>query len=452
MQNGYSLTEGKPWKRILTFAMPVMLGVLLQTLYNTVDSIIVGNYTGELSLSAVGTTWCVGLFFQSISNGLSVGAGIVVSQLFGANRFKEMRENASTSIVMAVGCGILSLVIGSAFCRPFLAGPLGVSGEMLDMAVVYFRAFCVGLFFQFCYDIAAAILRGVGDSKASLYFLLISSLLNVVLDLLFVAVFDMSVLGAGLATAIAQAASAAAAFAYMYKNYKAFNFGLRGLRFDPNLVPGILKEGLPVIAQRLIITFGFVFIQRLVNSYGSAMTAAYSVGLKLENYIELLTIALMTTMATYAGQNYGAGRKDRLRLGARQAVALSVGGTAVLDVIGYILAPKLVSWFGLADQTAMYCVSYVRSLCFSSLILAIYYPMLGFFQGIGHGFAATLVAATALGSRVTAAYIMSGIPSIGCSAVWLNYFVGFILGNCMTWILYARILRSWKKEEQQAAG
>ena len=441
--------EGKPWKGILSFTMPVMLGLLLQYLYNTVDTIIVGNFTGELSLSAVGTTTCIGMIFQAISGGFSVGAGIVIAQLFGAKRFKEMRENASTAIVMSAGLGVLSLVIGCAFCRPFLAGPLGVSGEMLDMAVVYFRAFCVGILFQFGYDIAASILRGVGDSKASLYFLLISSIINVVLDLLFVGTFHMGVLGAGVATAIAQCASAAAGFVYMYKRYDDFNFGIRDLRFNPALVGGILKEGVPVIMQRLLITLAQIFMQRLVNSYGVAMTAAYSVGQKLENYIELFTVSMSTTMATYAGQNFGAGRKDRLRLGVRQSIALSLGGTAILAAAGYILAHNVVQWFGLSDQAAVYCTAFFRTLCLATVVLSSYCPMQGFFQGVGHGFTATLVASIAQGTRVIAAYIMRTIPSINYSAIWLNFYVGFSLASCMAWIRFAQISRQWRKEERE---
>jgi len=186
------MTHGTPWKLTLKFALPVLLGILLQQLYNTVDTIIVGNYASETELSAVGTTNCLTLFFLALANGFSAGAGVIISQHFGANEKEKMRENAVCGLVLMLAMGLLSTFVGITLCKTVLENLLDVSSSMLTIAVSYFRFYCIGLIFQFGYNIVSAILRAVGDSRATLYFLLIASVMNILLDLLFVAVFKWS--------------------------------------------------------------------------------------------------------------------------------------------------------------------------------------------------------------------------------------------------------------------
>ena len=215
--NGKSMTEGAPWKHIIKFALPVLLGSLLQQLYNTVDSIIVGNFSSEDALSAVGTTGTLTFFFLAIATGFSAGNGVVIARHYGAGDEKLVRKNASAGIFFLMVLGLISTVLGIALSFPVFKYLIAVDKEILGLTVKYFMIYSVGLVFQYGYNIIASILRAVGDSSATLYFLLISSVVNIVLDLLFVAVFGWGVVGAALATDIAQLGSLAAAYIYMYK-------------------------------------------------------------------------------------------------------------------------------------------------------------------------------------------------------------------------------------------
>ena len=222
-----TMTEGASWKHILRFALPVLAGAVLQQLYNTVDAIIVGNFAGEASLSAIGTTGSFVFFFLAFAMGLSSGNGVVIAQHYGADDRKMVRENASTGMILLVGVGIIVAVIGILVAKPAYQYLIHVPSDLIDKTVLYFRIYAVGLIFQFAYNSFAAILRAIGDSAATLYFLLIASLMNIGLDLLFVAVFHWDVAGAAVATVISQLASCIAAYLYMIKKYPIFRFKLR---------------------------------------------------------------------------------------------------------------------------------------------------------------------------------------------------------------------------------
>ncbi|MDE7140831.1 MAG: polysaccharide biosynthesis C-terminal domain-containing protein, partial [Treponemataceae bacterium] len=214
--------------------------------------------------------------------------------------------------------GVLATAAGIASNRSALAHILATPESLIPLADIYFKIYAAGLIFQFGYNIVAAILRGIGDSKATLYFLLVASVVNVVLDILFVYNMNMGVAGAAIATDIAQALSFVVGVMYMMKKYPLFRWRLNEFTFERRLAKQTLKTGFPMALQQFIVSFGFVFIQRAVNSYGEAMTASFSVAQKVETYMTLPASALMTTQGTYTGQNIGANRLDRVKTGAKQ--------------------------------------------------------------------------------------------------------------------------------------
>ena len=244
--NHKMMTEGAPWKHTLRFALPVLAGSLLQQLYNTVDTIIVGNYAGEAALSAVGTTASFTFLFLAVAMGFSTGNSIVVAQNYGAGDEKNVRANASTGILLLMGLGILSAIVGVLVARPAFHYLVNVPEDYLDLTILYFQIYSVGLIFQFGYNIFSYILRAVGDSAATLYFLLISSVLNILLDLLFVAVFHLGVAGAAVATDLSQAVSFIAAYFYMIHKYPVFHFRLKEYTWNGRLAVKTLKIGFPV--------------------------------------------------------------------------------------------------------------------------------------------------------------------------------------------------------------
>ena len=300
-----TMTEGAPWKHIVKFALPVLAGSLLQQLYNTVDTIVVGRLAGEQALSAVGTTGSFTFLFLALAIGFSAGNGVAVAQRFGAKDEIGVRSNASTGILFLMLLGILTTALGLLVARPAFAYLVNTPTEILEQTILYFRIYALGLAFQFGYNIFSSILRAVGDSAATLYFLLISSVLNIGLDLLFVAVFHWGVAGAAIATVISQAVSFVAAYIYMTRKYPIFKFTLREYRWERELVLQTVQLGMPICLQLIVVSFGLTFIQRAVNGFGQTMTASFTVGQRIEMYLNLPCNAFQTTLATYRSTDFG---------------------------------------------------------------------------------------------------------------------------------------------------
>ena len=438
------LTRGTPWKLILQFALPIMLGNLLQQLYNTADTIIVGNFEGQQALSAVGACASLTILFTALALGFSIGAGVLISQYFGAGRTEELRRYAATAIVLMLAMGLVMSAIGLLSAKLLLRGFLGTPETLLPQAVLYFRIYAAGLVFQFGYNIAAALLRALGDSRATLYFLLVSSLLNVVLDLLFVAALGMGVAGAAIATVISQLASCVIGFWYMHRKYELLRFCARELRLEPAAAGRILRVGLPMALQQSIVSCGFLFLQKLVNFYGESMIASYTVASRMENILMIPIIGIQSTMATYAGQNMGARLPERVSRGLGQGVLVSLFMTLALCVCQIAGISLIIGAFRLDEAAAEICRLHLFASAVSIPIFAVYFPANGMFQGVGEGFHATFYALMALGLRVVFAYSLHKTAAFGYTAIWWS--------QAMAWTLtlvvcYAHFFRGkWKEK------
>ncbi|MBD5116867.1 MAG: MATE family efflux transporter [Ruminococcaceae bacterium] len=445
--NNKSLTQGAPWKGILSFMMPVLLGLLLQQLYNTVDTIIVGNFAGETSLDAVGACGVLTMAFLALANGFSAGACILIARLFGAGKEEDMRRQASSSLLVMLAMGVLATVIGIMISRFALVYILATPDSLISVSNTYFKIYASGLIFQFGYNIVAAILRGIGDSKATLYFLLAASVINVVLDILFVYTLNMGVAGAAIATDIAQAVSCVVGIIYMMKKYPLFRWKLNELTFEWPLAWQTLKAGFPMALRQFIVSFGFVFIQRAVNSYGEAMTGSFTVAQKVETYMTLPASALMTTQGTYTGQNIGANRLDRVKTGAKHTVLISEIMSVFILTLVFIFARPIVTAFGLGEEAVDYCTAHVRFVALCLPLFASYFPLLGLFQGANNALFSTFVATGALTVRVVTTYLFQGIPGVGYHMIWWNTIFGWGLGFIISWIHFLR--GKWKKKLKQ---
>ena len=422
---------------------PVFMGLLLQQFYNTADTIIVGNFSGEAPLAAVGACGVLTMAFLALANGFSTGACVLIAQLFGAGKKEEMRKQASSSLITIIGMGIVATAVGVFISRFALKYILATPESLLSMADTYFKIYALGLVFQFGYNIIAAILRGIGDSKATLYFLLIASVINIVLDILFVYTFRMGVAGAAIATDIAQVISCVAGFVYMMKKYPVFRWRLKEFTFEWPLAKLTLQKGFPMALQQLIVSGGFVFIQRAVNSYGEAMTASFSVAQKIETYMTLPANALMTTQSTYTGQNIGAGRMDRVMTGAKHTVVISEIISIGILIVAFIFARPIVSAFGLGAEALDYCTAHVRCIAICLIPFASYFPFLGLFQGANNALYSTFVATSALVIRVISTYVLQEIPAISYRMIWWNTLFGWGLGCIITWVHFLR--GKWKQ-------
>ena len=444
------MTEGTPWKHIVRFALPVLLGSLLQQLYNTVDAIVVGNFAGEASLSAVGTTGSFAFLFLAMALGFSAGNGVIVAQYYGAGDQNQVRENASTGILFLMVLGVVFALLGMLVARPAFIYIVNVPKSYLELTLQYFRIYAFGLIFQYGYNIFSSILRAVGDSAATLYFLLIASLLNIVLDLLFVAVFRWGVAGAAIATVIAQAASFVAAYLYMTRKYPVFHFALTDYKWRAHSIRRTVTIGFPISLQLMIVSIGLTLIQRVVNSFGQAMTASFTVGSRIEQYLNIPFNAFQTTLATYTGQNIGAGRIDRVKLGTRQTIAFSLGMTLVIYGAVWLLAGSIITLFGLSDQAAVYCLAHLRTVALVNIILSLYVPLFGVFQGANHSGIPTIVATCALTTRVIVTYLLKDSSFLGYRIIWWNGLFGFGMGFTVSWLYY--LSGRWQKNSSVTLG
>ena len=439
-----AMTQGKEWKHILLFTLPIMAGNLLQQMYNIVDGIIVGNFVGQSALSAVGTCTPLTLLFLALAIGMSNGCAILIAQYFGAKRWTELRRGVSTSIIMLVALGAVVSVAGLALSWPLLAVVMGVPGTALDFALIYFRIYSVGLLFQFAYNIAAAILRAVGDSKATLYFLLVSAAANVVLDLLFVAVLDWSVAGAAVATVISQALSAGVSLVYMFRRHEILRFTRAQFTFHRATGLLALKLGVPTALQQCVVSCGHIAIQRVVNSFGDNLMAAFTAGLRLDQIIMVPIQGFNVGMATFTGQNMGAGRLDRVPRGYRATQLMSCGVCIVLSVLSWIFADPLVSIFGVEGAPHAMGVEYVRFAAPFFLLCALYRNTGAILQGSGDVVAAACITLGSLGIRAGATYVLAYLTPVGYAAAWTSLPIGWSLALVAAYLRYK--FGPWKKK------
>lgn len=440
MRDRYLITS-PPWKGICTFALPVYLGLLLQCLYMTADSLFLGNYEGEAALSAVGATNVLNFFFLAVANGLSAGACVKIARLFGEKQTAEMRHYASTSILLLLGLGVVAGILGYFGCVPFFKYVTDLPKILQSDAVLFFRILCLGMVFSFAYNIFAGVLRGIGDSRASLYFLLASSLLNVGLDWLFIAVFKYGVTGAAVATIISQLFSCVLAWLYMTKRYPEFKWRLKEFTFSKARARDVINIGVPMALQQMVVTTSFTCIQRAANSFGPAMTASFVVAQKIEMLFTMPALSLQISQASFVGQNIGARRPDRVLKGAWQTILIAIAVTTFFSLTVRAYCSEIIGIFGLSPQAVAYCTSQIETTSLGMIILTSYFPILGLLQGLGLAWKTTIIAVSVLSVRVGSIYLLKDESLMGAAIIWFNGPFGWILGFMLSWFFALKALK-----------
>ena len=421
------LTKGKPLKGILLFSLPIMAGLLLQQLYSTVDSIVVGNSIGEAALSAVGTCAPLTFFFVAFAMGLANGAGVVFSQYYGAKRMDSLRTAFSTAAILLVGIGVVLTAVGLILGRGMLGRTLKVPETILDDAVGYFSIYCIGLVFQFVYNAVSAALRAVGDSLATLIFLLISSVLNIVLDLLFVLKFRWGVEGTAIATVISQAVSAIVSIIYMQKKYEFYRFKKGEFGFNGQMCKLTLKFGVPTMIQMCIVSGGQLVIQRVANVIGPSAIAAATAAGRIENYIFIPSQSFNNGMSMFTGQNVGAGNIPRVYQGYRKTLLMSVPICIVLMVVSLVFAGPLVGLFGVEGEALQLGIKHLRFIAPFYIFFAIYMPTVAVLTGSGDVYFSTGVTLSGLAIRVIATYAFFYLFHQGFASLYYSVPIGWLL-------------------------
>lgn len=376
------MTEGSIWKKLLFFAVPLILGNLFQQLYNTVDSIIVGNYIGSEALAAVGASSSVVNLLIGFCIGASAGAGVVISQFFGAWDKEGVRKAVHTTVALSIAAGIV-LTIAGILLTPLILRAMGTPAEVFAEAVIYLQVFFGGIVFSVIYNMSAGILNAVGNSKRSLVYLLIAACSNIVLDLLFVVVFKMGIVGAALATDISQLLSCIFILRFLIRTDEIYKLKIREIRFYDHLLGKILRIGLPTGVQNIVISISNVIVQSTVNSFGAVVMAGFAAYIKIDGFNLLPVLSISMAATTFTGQNIGAGKLERVKKCMITSVAMGVVYTVTTGILLLAFAPQVIGVFT-KNMDVVECGVYImRFFCPFYWMLAILQILSGTIRGAG---------------------------------------------------------------------
>lgn len=338
------MTEGVIWKQLLAFSMPLLVGNLFQQLYNTVDSIVVGNFIGSEALAAVGSSNSLINLIIGMFMGIATGAGVIISQYYGAKDDQKLHWAVHTCMALSLIGGTLLIVLG-VLLSPLILKWMGTPEEVMPNSVAYLRIFFCGSLFNLVYNMGAGVLRAVGDSRRPLYYLCVSSVVNIILDMVFVVVFHMGTAGVGYATVIAQAVSSVLTVRTLMKTEDSYRLVPSEIRIDRRMMKRILKLGIPSGIQQSIISLSNVIVQANINGFGAAAMAGYGAYSKVDGFAMLPLQSFCMASTTFTGQNIGAKKAKRVKDVMFQGIAISLIYTAFISVILYLNADKILRIF-----------------------------------------------------------------------------------------------------------
>ena len=335
------MTQGKPWNKLILFTVPLLIGNLFQQLYSTADAIILGRYVGDNALAAVGSSMPIVFLIMVLMMGISIGAGIMVSQFFGAKKHDELSYTVGNSLTVITILAIIMMIFGPLGTRPLLT-LFNTPPEIIDDSLMYINILLWGVMGMAYFNILSAILRGLGDAFSPLIYLAISCVLNILLNFLFIVGFGWGVPSVAIGTIIAQTFSAFLCFRKLLKMDKSFEMGTVFLLPKKEYIVKLLKLGVPTGASQAIIAVAAMIVQPLVNSFGPSIIAANVIVMRIDGFVMMPIFSFSNAMTVYAGQNMGAGKKERISQGAKQGALMAIG-TAVILVAGILLFARIIA-------------------------------------------------------------------------------------------------------------
>jgi putative MATE family efflux protein len=383
VKNGqHSLTEGPIWKTILLFALPILLGNLFQQFYNTFDSWCVGNFIGEDALAAVGSSGSLIFMLVGFFNGVAMGAGVIIARYYGARDYAAMRRAIHTDVAFGLVAGIALSVIGVTF-SPTILRWMGTPADVMPQSVSYFRFYFCGAIFTVMYNIFVGILHALGDSRHPLIYLMISTAVNIVLDLLFVAVLHMGVGAAALATTISQGISAILCCTRLMKLEPDHRLVLKEIAFDMPSLHNIVRFGLPSGVQNSVIALANLVVQSNINAFGKEAMAGCGAYSKIEGFAFLPITCFTMALSTFVSQNLGAKKYDRVKKGVGFGIGCCMLLAETVGVLSYTFAPGLIGFFNDAPAVVDFGSRHMRTICLFYFLLAFSHCMAAILRGAG---------------------------------------------------------------------
>ncbi|MGN0553336.1 MAG: MATE family efflux transporter [Oscillospiraceae bacterium] len=433
-----NLTQGNVTKTLLIFAFPMILGNLLQQCYNIADSLIVGKYLGSGALAAVGSAYSLMTFITSVIIGLCMGSGTVFSVRFGSNDERHLKSSiAAAFLFIAAVTVIINIVIFANI--DVILHILNVPEDIYASMRKYVWTIFLGLFFVFLYNFFAFLLRAIGNSAVPLIFLGAASVINILLDILFVVVFKLGISGAAAATVTAQAVSG-------------IGLGVYVLLREPQLIPkkneskleretffGVIRHSSAACIQQSVMNFGILMIQGLVNSFGTAVMAAFAAAVKIDSFAYMPAQEFGNAFSLFISQNHGGGRKDRIYEGIRKTAKISAVFCLCVSAVIFLLAPQLMQIFVKVEEADIISIGagYLRIEGSFYIGIGILFLLYGFYRGIEKSEMSLILTVISLGTRVLLAYILSAVPEVGVYGIWWAIPIGWLLAD-ITGILCLR--------------
>lgn len=428
------LTKGNEARQILLFSLPMLLGNVFQQLYNMVDSVVVGNYVGKRALAAVGQSFPVLFVSLALVMGFGMASNVLIAQNRGARNNDRVRLIIDTTVVvMAAFAGVVTLF--GVLLAPFILSLIGTPVDVLPDATLYLRIIFAGSLPLFGYNGVSAIQRGLGDSKTPLYALMVSTLVNIVLDVVFVVIFHWGVAGVGVATVIAQTVSLVWTLRYLGKQSPELRIKIRGIRADREILREIVRIGLPSGIQQALVGAGMMALTSVVNRFGSNASAAYAAAGKLDSFAVMPAINISMAISTFTGQNLGAGRRDRVSRGLLSGLAMALAITVTISLVLYFFGDRCVGLFTRDAEVVRIGFEYLRIVSLAYFVQTAMFSVLGVIRGAGEALvpmANTLLAMWVV--RIPLAFFLA--PRMGTAGIWWSIDAGFLVGATASILYY----------------
>lgn len=435
----YNMITDHPGKALFFFALPMILGNLFQQFYNTVDSIIVGQFVGEDALAAVGASYSLTTVFIMIAIGGGIGASVITSQYLGAESYRKMKTSISTALISFLALSIILSLAGLLLNRIILTA-LNTPGNILDDAVLYLNIYFLGLPFLFMYNILSSVFNALGNSKVPLYLLIFSSLLNVVMDLVMVRIFHMGVAGVAIATVFSQGLSAVLSFCLLIKTLKAYDDRKEEEKlkiYDFSMLGNMIKVAIPSMLQQSIVSIGMLLVQSVVNGFGSSVLAGYTSGMRIESICIVPMIATGNAVSTFTAQNLGAGNAERVKKGYVAGMKMVFGFALFICLVLTAFHSQIIKAFleSGSEQAAFDTGNeYLSFIAFFFVFIGLKAITDGVLRGAGDVVVFTLANLLNLSIRVLFSFGMAGI--LGVRAVWIAVPIGWTANYLISLIRY----------------
>ncbi|MEG0073504.1 MAG: MATE family efflux transporter [Clostridia bacterium] len=436
------LTKGNVPKTLLAFALPMLIGNIFQQVYNIADTIIVGKKIGEEALAAVGVSFPIVFLLIAISLGIGIGCSIIISQLFGAKKMKDVKTASYTALIASLVVGTIFTAIGIAISMPILQ-MLKTPDNIIKMAEEYLVIIFAGSIFVFVYNVTTSIFNALGNSKTPLVFLILSAVLNIVLDLYFIVDLKMGIGGAAFATIISQAIAAACSLIYLIKKLRTITSEKADKIFDVTLLKTMAKIALPSMLQQSLVSVGMMAVQGVVNSFGSNVVAGFTAACKLDSIAMMPIINVSNALATFTAQNMGAKKVPRVKEGLRASIISCCIFSVIIAVIMYAFGENFINAFldeNSNTEIVLFGAKYLKSISVFYILMAFMFCSSAVLRGSGTMKAFMLSTVLSIVIRIVSAYALA--PVIGSSSIWVCIIIGWGAGAIIS--LYAYLKGNWQ--------